>query len=168
MSLCVAHQRQGSEAVGAWERARVAHTQRTTDNNALGQVDAIPSQRHQARASSQPRAPIGTQRAPNHSEWVIRIISDKVRWDSRPAASQANAAFRAGVLLWREDFQQGRWLRVSEPGTSPCGKGGKRPGRSEASASRATPMTLSALLSRHPDPPLVSMERIGQCERSLI
>lgn len=67
----------------------MACTQQTTDNKTLGAIDAIPSQRHRARASSQPWTPIGSQRSPNHSKRVIRIISDKVKEAPRPAASQA-------------------------------------------------------------------------------
>ena len=45
------HRRRGSKAVGAGERTLVAPNQRTTDNEAIGRVSAIPLQRHQARAS---------------------------------------------------------------------------------------------------------------------
>lgn len=138
----------------------MAHTQRTTDNNALGQVDAIPSQRHQARASSQPWAPIGTQRAPNHSEWVVRIISDKVKGASRPAASQASVAPRACVLLLAGAFPA-RWLAPHwRAGYRPMWRGRKRPeGSGEARASRATTLTLCALFSRPSTCPLVSVNR---------
>lgn len=55
--------------------------------------------------------------ASNHSKWAVRIISDKVKGASRPAARQANVAFRADVLPLAGDFRSGSWLRVSEPGT---------------------------------------------------
>lgn len=144
----------------------MAPNQRTTDNEALGRVSAIPLQRHQARASSQPWVPIGTQRPPTTMEWAVRIISDKVKGVSRPAASQANVAFRACVLPLAGGGPA-RWLALRwRAGYRPMWRGRKRTGGSgEVRASRVTPLNLCALFNHPSRYPLVTVNRAGcrQC-----
>lgn len=111
----------------------------------------IPSQRHQGKSLEANRGrPIGTQRSPpTTAKWVIRIISDKVKGASRPAASQASVALRACVLPLAGG-PPARWLAPRwRAGYRPMWGGRERPGGSgEATASCVTTLTLCALSSR--------------------
>lgn len=88
-------------------RRRALNEPQTTKQWAWSMQSHHSGTRQEPRANRGPR--IGTQRIPNHSEWVIRIISDKVKGASPPAASQANVALRAWVLPLAGGGQA-RWL----------------------------------------------------------
>lgn len=155
-----APRRQGSEAIGPGDlqRWRALNKPQTTKHSARSM------QSHHNGTRQEPRAKRGRRSEhsapPKHSKWVIRIISDKVKGASRPAASQANVALRACVLPLAGGFPA-RWLAPRwRAGYRPMCRGRKRPGGSgEATASRVTTLTLCALSSRPSPCSLVPVNR---------